>query len=128
MRLIDAEEAIKNTLTGNSDPIIYRQYAVKVLRDAPTVEKWIPVTERLPECRLIRDIFNRPQCYMSDSVLVCVKSEECDGTHYFVNTDVMSGHTLEKVDWLMTCGYGGSAVYHQEITHWMPLPELPKGE
>lgn len=89
---------------------------------------WIPVTERLPEPHLIRDLFKRPQCYMSDPVMVCVKSDECDGTHYYVSTDYMSGRELDKVEWMMTCGYGGSAVYHQEITHWMPFPELPKGE
>ena len=90
--------------------------------------EWIPVTERLPKCQLVRDIFKRPQQYISDRVLVCVRSDECDGTHYFVGTDIMTGTSLEKVDWLMSCGYGGSAVHHQEITHWMPLPELPKGE
>ena len=38
MRLIDADEAIKSAIYGNSGPIIYRQYAVKVLKDAPTVD------------------------------------------------------------------------------------------
>lgn len=84
---------------------------------------WIPCSEGLPECHLIRDVFNRPQCYMSDSVLVTVKSNECDGIHYFVSTDYMSGKTKEDTHWMMSCGYGGSAVYSQEIIAWMYKPD-----
>lgn len=87
--------------------------------------EWISVKDRLPECELTRDIFGRPSDYISDRVLVCVKSSECDGTHYYVGTDVMIGRTLENVHWMMSCGYGGSEVYYQEITHWMPLPPPP---
>ena len=84
---------------------------------------WIPCSEGLPELQLIRDIFNRPQGYFSDSVLVTVKSDECDGVRYFVSTDYMSGKTKEDADWMMSCGYGGSAVYNQEIVAWMYKPD-----
>ena len=87
--------------------------------------EWISVKDRLPECHLVRDIFHRPDGYMSDSVLVCVKSNECDGVRYYVGTDIMRGRTLEDIHWLMSCGYSGSAVYNQVITHWMPLPTPP---
>lgn len=86
-------------------------------------DKWIPCNERLPEYRLIRDLFNRPQCYMSDPVLVTVKSNECDGVHYFVGTDYMSGKTEDDIRWAKCCGYGGSAVYSQEIIAWMYTPD-----
>ena len=85
--------------------------------------EWTPCSKGLPECHLIRDIFKRPQGYMSDSVLVTVKSEECDGIHYFVGTDLMKGNTKDDVHWLMSCGYGGSAVYSQEIIAWMYKPD-----
>ena len=88
--------------------------------------EWISVEDRLPEYTLTRDIFGRPQDYVSDSVLVCVESSECDGVHRYVSTDFMIGRKPEEVHWLMSCGYGGTAVYHQKITHWMPLPEPPK--
>ncbi len=90
------------------------------------MNEWISVEDRLPECSLTRDIFNRPGAYISDRVLVCVKSTECDGVHYYVAVDARMGRKLEDVDWMMSCGYGGSAVYSQEITHWMPLPAPPK--
>ena len=89
------------------------------------MNEWISVKDRLPECHLVRDIFRRPDGYMSDSVLVCVKSNECDGVRYYVGTDIMRGKTLEDIHWLMSCGYSGSAVYYQVITHWMPLPSPP---
>lgn len=37
-RLIDADEAIKWQWYGNTNSILYRQYAVEVLENAPTVE------------------------------------------------------------------------------------------
>ena len=86
-------------------------------------KEWTLCNVGLPECHLMRDIFNRPQGYFSDSVLVTVKSEECDGVHYFVDTDYMSGKTKENIHWMMSCGYGGSAVYNQEIIAWMYKPD-----
>lgn len=97
----------------------YKMYEpVIVKRDG-----WIPCSEGLPECHIVRDVFKRPQCYMSDSVLVTVKSNECDGVRYFVGTDYMSGKTKEDTHWMMSCGYGGSAVYKQEIVAWMYKPD-----
>lgn len=90
--------------------------------------RWIPCSERLPEVQLTHDIFKRPTGYVSDSVLVTVKSKEVDGTRYYVDTDIMTGSTLENVHWLMSCGYGGSAVYSQEIIAWQPKPEAYKPE
>lgn len=37
-RLIDANKAIISQWYGNSKPIVYRQYAVSVLKNAPTVD------------------------------------------------------------------------------------------
>ena len=91
-------------------------------------DRWIPCSEKLPECYLVRDVFKRPVSFMSDMVLVTVKSSEMDGVHYYVSTDHMTGRTQDDVSWLMSCGYGGSAVYHQEIIAWMPLPYHYKEE
>lgn len=98
--------------------------AIKALKD----RRWIPCSERLPEVQLTYDIFKRPTGYISDPVLVTVKSKEVGGTRYYVATDIMTGRTMESVDWLKSCGYGGSAVYSQEIIAWQPLPEAYKPE
>ena len=87
---------------------------------------WIPCSERLPECNLTYDIFKRPSKWMSEPVLVTVKSTECDRVHYYVATDMMTGNSEKDISWLMSCGYGGSAVYEQEIIAWQPLPPAYK--
>ena len=100
-----------NSTCDNYEPIVVRN------------KEWTLCSEWLPECHLVRDVFNRPQGYMSDSVLVTVKSEECDGIHYFVGTDYMTGNTQDDMRWAMSCGYGGSAVHSQEIVAWMYKPD-----
>lgn len=89
----------------------------------PKVGEWIPVSERLPEPILNRDIFNRPCGFYTVPVLVTVKSNEVDGTHTYTATDIMRGNTKEDMEWMMSCGYGGSAVYSQRIIAWQPKPE-----
>ena len=98
--------------------------ALEELKD----RRWIPCSERLPEVQLTYDILKRPTGYISDPVLVTVKSKEVGGTRYYVATDIMTGRDLESVSWLMSCGYGGSAVYSQEVIAWQPLPEAYKPE
>ena len=87
------------------------------------MDKWIDVNERLPECYLTHDIFKRPDKFITDSVLVTVESREFGGIRYYVSTDLMIGNSKEDIHWLMSCGYGGSAVYSQKIIAWMPLPK-----
>ena len=78
--------------------------------------KWIPVTEMMPESHV------EPIEYI-------------DGTHYSVISDFVLGYTDkgqilcvqhevgDERDWWITydCSY-------HTVTHWMPLPEAPKGE
>jgi hypothetical protein len=62
--------------------------------------KWIPVTERLPEEK--------------GDVLVCDTRED------FVSTWEYLGNDLWLYDNIFWCT--------DDVTHWMPLPEPPKGE
>lgn len=87
---------------------------------------WVSCDDRLPKSILSRDIFNRPTGYYTNPVLVTVESKECDGVHRYVSTDMMRGQTEDSMEWIMSCGYGGSAVYSQKTIAWKPLPEVYK--
>ena len=78
--------------------------------------KWIPVSEMMPESHV-------------------EPFEDIDGTHYVVVSDFVLGYTDkgevvvvqhevgDERDWWLD-QYGG----YSTVTHWMPLPEPPKGE
>lgn len=92
------------------------------------MKDWIPCSLNLPDVHQTFDIFKRPYNFVSDPVLVTVKSTECNGVHYYVGSDLLIGKSKDDADWLMSCGYGGSAVIKQEIIAWMPNPEPYKEE
>ena len=76
--------------------------ARKLIEDAPAVQRWIPVSERLPKVR--------------QRILVYCESK-----------------TIEMH--VTACTYMGGYLGHEQfsrhvrnVTHWMPLPEPPKGE
>ena len=76
--------------------------------------RWIPVTERLPEDNLPR--FSEVK---QIKVLTALKSSSGVRT---VRSQMRYRDTWGKeIRWMWKCS--GS-----EITHWMPLPESPKGE
>ena len=62
--------------------------------------KWIPVTERLPE--------------RNTEVLVCDTKEDYVSIWEHIGDGLWFGN---EVIWA-----------NEDITHWMPLPEAPKGE
>lgn len=79
-----------------------------------TIQKWIPVTERLPTPVSKRNHY-RGKCWTSETVLcVCVQN---------------SGKRMVKEG---RCEfYGDTPVWRipgniDSVTHWMPLPEPPK--
>ena len=105
---------IGDHITYNEDVgICYDSALAKVIEDAymelkngVTVQKWIPVTERLPEkaadylCRCTVNDFDDMPFYMVLRYIVYDKNP-----HFQHETK------------------GG-----MKVTHWMPLPEPPKGE
>ena len=91
---------------------VLRRAAEALADDGVTVQKWIPVTERLPEFDL--------------KVLV-----------YGGDRPVMDYGRLKKSPCVYTGRIGGldegwftwdESAYIENVTHWMPLPEPPKGE
>lgn len=67
-----------------------------------TFPKWIPVAERLPD--------------KSGYVLVCTR-------HEFYKTPNIAKASFKKHNG----GFYGQGGHWANVTHWMPLPEPPKG-
>lgn len=97
------------------------EVADHLIQNGVTIQKWIPVTERLPEEhdsifaklygteRFLPGMFKT----ISENVLAVFVLE--DGRKRVKET-----HTNEG-KWNMSGVYGA-----KEVTHWMPLPEPPK--
>ena len=88
-----------------------------LLDSGVTVQEWIPVTERLPE----RD----------KEVLLIVHGWE-DRLYYTgclhrqeAERSWLTGIESKASDWKI---WGFSYLREPIVTHWMPLPEPPKGE
>ena len=79
----------------------YYRTADRRIANGVTVQEWIPVTERLPE-----NIANRV-------LVVCERSNGVFYAHY------------EKPFWI---NLETDKPFISTVTHWMPLPEPPKGE
>lgn len=77
-------------------------HGVTIGKDNNVPGKWIPVTERLPE--------------ENGYYLCCVKSFCFSGRTYI---------NILKCD---KDGFMEGHIYTDDVTHWMPLPEPPKGE
>ena len=72
-----------------------------LLDNGVTVQEWLPVTERLPE-----NIANRV-------LVVCERSNGVFYAHY------------EKPFWV---NLETDKPFISKVTHWMPIPQPPKGE
>ena len=92
-------EVIRN-FNSKIVPYYAEEIADKLIANGVTVQKWIPVKERLPETVA--------------PYLVLSKAGNC------------------SVQWFHIHGENFKGFYHAEepgkITHWMPLPQAPKGE
>ena len=81
--------------------VTWYDVADHLIANGVTVQKWIPVTERLPE-----------KC---EPVLACF--------------DFMGGKAVQASDRYGKNGLLWSGIpCGGKVTHWMPLPEPPKGE
>ena len=83
------------------DGCVHRQKEIiadRLIANGVTVQEWISVKDRLPEDQ--------------EEVLVCTRSK--NGIRNIDKGYMAIDHFIHR----------GRA----EVTHWMPLPELPKGE
>lgn len=79
-----------------------------------TVQEWVSVKDRLPE-------------NTTDKVIVHCKNGYIGFGHYEDCNSWLIGCKLENIKPHVVCDvYGIDGGY--KVTHWMPLPEPPKGE
>lgn len=97
------------------------QFVDELIANGVTVQKWIPVTERLPEERdsFFAKFYGTERwadgmfLKISKEILTCV--EYTDGT--------IAVKALHTTDGKWHLGF-----HQAKVTHWMPLPEPLKGE
>ena len=101
-------EAYHNYLQGDGHDSMSVNFADHLIANGVTVNEWISVKDRLPETNY------------RTMVIVCVDGNK-SAARWFERT-MISGKLVErfKYPWdVITC---------ENITHWMPLPQPPKGE
>lgn len=81
--------------------------------------KWIPVTERLPE-----DVYGKDREKIV--VLVCTESGNVSQCARIADYDCSTDAKLTQVKWTKNGEFYWSK--GKRVTHWMPMPEPPKGE
>ena len=119
--MADREKLIA-VLTDDNCPLLWIQGEVGNLADylianGVTIQRWIPVTERLPE--------------VIDTYLVVVVSKYDYEKEVSIDTDVATYNPYEGgyIDncW-NTYNDWDEGQQYLHVTHWMPLPEPSKGE
>ena len=96
------KKAAYSSLPSNTEDFHLNMFVTNLLSHGVTVQKWIPVTERLPE--------------KGEEVLVFDTRENWTGFAWLRPDETW---TALGFDFPFDLG---------EVTHWMPLPQPPKGE
>lgn len=93
--------------------------ALDNLKNAPAVSvpQWISVKDRLPEAEQEVLVISRG---WGDRLLYVGQYKKMEA-----QTSPLTGITSKESDWLL---WGWSYLREPQVTHWMPLPEPPKGE
>lgn len=107
MRLIDAD-ALKTDLTRFYDGVVT---AKQLIDEQPTVSGWISVKDRLPEEH--------------------VDEHQYEFEHYLCATvwnDVRMFGFGTRIGDDKQHFWSGNSIWDDWVTHWMPMPEAPKGD
>ena len=135
-KLIDLLKQIRYVSVENAANIL--------IDNGVTVQEWIPVKERLPENEQDVIICAERRCYSNPNsfIRIVAKAFYTDGKHdtehtaYAWNNDYIDMEYDEENDaYLIPEGWWESIEYREEfsavsdfVTHWMPMPQPPKGE
>ena len=112
---------VREKLVGLLDRFVYDDWysngeiAEKLIANGVTVQEWISVDDRLPieEAKAHEQEWPGEYC----EFLVMIEKGSLPTTLYY---------DLEENEWFRINTALERETY--EVTHWMPLPELPKGE
>ena len=102
-KLVELLDDMQRSGTGYfGSAIENKKIADYLIRHDVTVQSWIPVTERLPEEKV--------------NCIVHYKHAYCDNDDYWAIGFCFYDGEKFRIDLLY------------KVTHWMPLPQPPKGE
>ena len=119
----EAIEVVKHAWAKGLEPSQYIE--IIPAADVAPVQEWISVDDRLPE----------PE----QDVILCTREIETYGKHHEkkkIYRNIFMGY-FDGDEWLTSYCYGCEYIFRMnekypnetiEVTHWMPMPELPKGE
>ena len=99
-------ELLDNAIIDSDDNYGFpntNQVADRLIANGVTVQEWIPVKDRMPEN---------------------------SGFYLVLHQDKYDRSASIAIDYYVMCGAGEwwANEFTHNITHWMPLPEPPKGE
>lgn len=116
IELLDEVQYQGNSTEFGVNYVFNSTIADHLIANGVTVQKWIPVTERLPEDDLPKETKRvQIRCFVftdKGSVKTCVRERS---------------RTKRNGVWGYTAWWWSKTDFAKP-THWMPLPEPPKGE
>lgn len=122
------KDGIRKGLRAKGDDRLdysFEDVADHLIRNGVTVQEWVSVKDRLPD--------------PDQDVILCTREIETYGKHHEkkkIYRNIYMGY-FDGNEWLTSYCYGCEYIFRMnkkypnetiEVTHWMPLPEPPKGE
>ena len=120
---------------GKGDSYIPKNFADHLVANGVTVQQWIPVTERLPGREEKSEPWKKYNVVVLRSHWPTSSYDMCDAP-YDEKIVTTASYDSEQKIWHLDWGAQLNALIDIEdsplngdyVTHWMPLPEPPKGE